>query len=170
MLSTGKLAAGNHGYYVEQAQGPVTGTTAVTTGVEDYYLSGAEAPGRWIGSGCADLGLDGVVDEAQLRRVLSGQHPESGHALGRVIKNRRAGFDCTFSAPKSVSVLFGLANDEVRAIIVGAHERAVDEALGYLERVAAVTRRGPGGAQAIDTGGFVAAAFRHRTSRAGDPQ
>ena len=44
------------------------------------------------------------------------------------------------------------------------------EALGYIEREAAVTRRGAGGAQAIAGRGLVAAAFRHRTSRAGDPQ
>jgi len=170
MLSTGKLAAGNHGYYLEQVADPVTGTTAVTTGVEDYYLGGAEAPGRWIGSGCPDLALAGTVHEAQLRHVLSGQHPESGDPLGRVIKNRRPGFDCTFSAPKSVSVLFGLGDARLREVIVRAHEHAVDEALGYLERAAAVTRRGPGGAQTIAGNGFVAAAFRHRTSRAGDPQ
>ena len=48
--------------------------------------------------------------------------------------------------------------------------QAVADALGYMERAAAVTRRGPGGVHAIAGNGFVAAAFRHRTSRAGDPQ
>ncbi len=47
---------------------------------------------------------------------------------------------------------------------------AVVDALGYMEREAAVTRRGPGGVHAIAGNGLVAAAFRHRTSRAGDPQ
>src|SRR5215211_1195232 len=139
MLSLGKLGAGNHGYYLEQAEEPVTGATAVTTGVEDYYLSGAEAPGRWLGAGCAELGLQGIVNEAQLSHVLSGQHPESGAALGRVINERCPGFDCTFSAPKSVSVLFGLGDDPVRGVIVRAHEQALEEALGYLESVAGVT-------------------------------
>ena len=51
-----------------------------------------------------------------------------------------------------------------------SHESAVADALGYLERVAANGRRGAGGAMSIQGSGFVAAAFRHRTSRAGDPQ
>ena len=51
-----------------------------------------------------------------------------------------------------------------------AHDEAVRDALGYVERHAAVTRRGPGGMHAIAGNGLVAAAFRHRTSRAGDPQ
>ena len=81
-----------------------------------------------------------------------------------------AGFDLTFSAPKSVSVLFGVGDDEMRAAIQDAHDQAVREALGYVEREAGVTRRGAGGAAAIAGRGLIAAAFRHRTSRAGDPQ
>jgi conjugative relaxase-like TrwC/TraI family protein len=80
------------------------------------------------------------------------------------------GFDLTFSAPKSVSVLFGICDDEVRRQIQRGHDRAVYDAVGYLERVAATARRGRGGAESIAGEGFVAAAFRHRTSRAGDPQ
>jgi conjugative relaxase-like TrwC/TraI family protein len=39
----------------------------------------------------------------------------------------------------------------------------------YVEREAGVTRRGPGGAAVIAGRGLIGAAFRHRTSRAGDP-
>ena len=67
-------------------------------------------------------------------------------------------------------MLFGIGDDGLRSVIRDAHDRAVMDALGYMERAAAVTRRGAGGAQAIRGNGFVAAAFRHRTSRAGDPQ
>ena len=87
-----------------------------------------------------------------------------------MLAHARPGFDLTFSAPKSVSVLFGIGDDELRAVLRDAHDGAVIDALGYLEREAAVTRRGPGGVHAIAGNGFVAAAFRHRTSRAGDPQ
>ena len=52
----------------------------------------------------------------------------------------------------------------------GGARQAVREALGYMERSAAAVRRGAGGARVEEAGGFVAAAFRHRTSRAGDPQ
>jgi hypothetical protein len=56
MLSIGKLAAGQAGYYLEQAQGTVTHAGAVSSGVEDYYLRGPEAAGVWVGSGTRSLG------------------------------------------------------------------------------------------------------------------
>ena len=55
------------------------------------------------------------------------------------------------------------------AEITAAHESAVDAALGYLERNAAVSRRGHNGTEQVSADGFIAAAFRHRTSRAADP-
>ena len=48
----------------------------------------------------------------------------------------------TFSAPKRVSVLLGVGDDTLRAVIRDAHDRVVRDALGYVERMAAVTRRG----------------------------
>ena len=170
MLSIGKLATGQAGYYLEQAHGSVTRATAVSSGVEDYYLGGPEAAGVWTGAAAAALGLNGKVDATALNRVLSGEHPVTGAALSRVLTARRPGFDLTFSAPKSVSVLFGVGDDEPCARFSAALTTARCDALGYMERVAAVTRRGPAGVHAIAGNGFVAAAFRHRTSRAGDPQ
>jgi hypothetical protein len=125
----------------------VTRATAVSSGVEDYYLGGPEASGEWVGAGG---GLRGTVNATELDRVLSGQHPATGEALGRVLTARVPGFDLTFSAPKSVSVLFGIGDDELRAVVRDAHDRAVIDALGYMEREAAVTRRGPGGVHALE--------------------
>ena len=170
MLSVGKLAAGQAGYYLDQAQGTTTRAQAVASGVEDYYLGGHEAKGRWAGAGAAALGLRGEVADEPLLRVLAGEHPATGDPLGRVLASRRPGFDLTFSAPKSVSVLFGIGDDRLRSTLQAAHDEAVADALGYMERHAAVTRRGPAGVHAIAGNGLVAAAFRHRTSRAGDPQ
>lgn len=170
MLSIGKLAVGQADYYLEQAQGSVTRAGAVASGVEDYYLHGAEAPGEWIGDGTRALGLGGTVDALRLDRVLSGCASASGEPLGRVVPLRVPGFDLTFSAPKSVSVLFGVGGDTMRGAIREAHDQAVREALAYVEREAGVTRRGAGGAVAIAGRGLIGAAFRHRTSRAGDPQ
>src|SRR5215213_9200009 len=170
VLSLGKLATGQAGYYLDQAHGSLSRTQSVTSGVEDYYLGGPEADGLWLGAGAAALGLRGAVGSEPLLRVLAGEHPGSGAPLGRVLSARRPGFDMTFSAPKSVSVLFGVGDDGLRAVLRDAHDRAVEDALRYMERQAAVTRRGPGGVHQITGNGFVAAAFRHRTSRAGDPQ
>ncbi len=73
---------------------------------DDYYLGSGEAPGRWIGGGAERLGLTGMVEADALRSVLEGQDPSSGEPLTgwRKIK----GFDLTLSAPKSVSLLWGL--------------------------------------------------------------
>ena len=81
-----------------------------------------------------------------------------------------AAFDLTFSAPKSVSVLFAVGDRVLAGALVDAHEAAVGAALGYLEREACRVRRGRGGVRREAGEGFVAAAYRHRMSRAEDPQ
>jgi conjugative relaxase-like TrwC/TraI family protein len=162
MLTIGKLAAGPMAgrYYVDQ----------VAQGREDYYAGEGEAPGVWIGGGATSLGLDGRVNEQGVVRLLNAEHPATGELLRRPLASGAvAGFDLTFRAPKSVGVLFGICEPDVVGEIVGAHEAAVAEAIGYLEREACAVRRGHGGAVMVRGGGFVAAAFRHRSSRAGDP-
>ena len=97
--------------------------------------------------------------------VESGEWREEQKRLAPV-----SGYDLVFSCPKSVSLLHALTDDEaVRREISEAHEAAWQAALGYLEREACVVRRGHGGAVREHGDGFVAAAFRHRTSRAQDP-
>ena len=101
--------------------------------------------------------------------LLNGVNPLDGSALGR--PNRRVpALDLTFSAPKSVSVAWALGGAELAREIVAAHEEAIASAVGYLEREAVFVRRGHNGAERLIGGGLVGAAFRHRTSRAGDPQ
>jgi conjugative relaxase-like TrwC/TraI family protein len=171
MLSIGKLAAGQAGYYLDQGEGRVDVVESVGDGVEDYYAGGAEARGVWVGSGAAALDLSREVEGTALRRVLSGLDADDGAPLRSSSSAVRvAGFDLTFSAPKSVSVVFGIGDHGLRGAVRGAHDRAVREAVGYLERSAAAVRRGHGGARLESAEGLVAAAFRHRTSRVGDPQ
>ena len=101
---------------------------------------------------------------ARIRRTVS----RSSHAQGG--RERLPGYDLTFRAPKSVSLLFALGEGEVSRDIKLAHEAAVRAALGYLEREAAFgRRRGEAGMVPVRGEGFMAAAFQHRTSRAGDP-
>ncbi|HSM45324.1 MAG TPA: relaxase domain-containing protein, partial [Acidimicrobiia bacterium] len=72
-----------------------------------YYLDGGEPPGRLWGSAARDLGLSGEVDAEAFLAVMAGQHPSSGEGLGRRYgEGSVRGYDATFSAPKSVSVLF----------------------------------------------------------------
>jgi conjugative relaxase-like TrwC/TraI family protein len=155
---------------IEQAQARVDRATSVGSGVEDYYVQGNEAPGYWLGLGSEHLQIVVAVDRDALTRALAGRDPATGSELVAPHVRRVPGFDVTFSAPKSVSVLFGLGDESLRRTVRGAHDAAVAEAFGYLERVAANGRRGAGGAISMKGSGFIAAAFRHRTSRAGDPQ
>lgn len=160
MLNIGKLRSGGENYYLN----------SVARGVEDYYLGSGEAPGYWLASGACELGLEGEVAEAALRNVLQGSHPVSGDELVAPRKGQRVpGFDLTFRAPKSVALLHALGPREASNDVVSAHDAAVAASLGYLERVASGARRGKGGKVSIGSKGFVGAAFRHRTSRAGDP-
>jgi Ti-type conjugative transfer relaxase TraA len=162
MLSLGKLAAGpDAGRYYEEA---------VARGREDYYAGEGEAPGQWVGAGAATLGLQGTVDDGQVGHLLAGVDPATGALLGRKItEGRVAGFDLTFKAPKSVSILFGIGEPEIARLLRECHEAAVADAIGYLERQACRARRGKDGLVQVTGHGFVAAAFGHRTSRAGDP-
>lgn len=80
-----------------------------------------------------------------------------------------AGFDSTFSPVKSVSVAWALAGPEVAAEIEAAHAAAVATTLEWIEREVATARTGTDGIGHVDVQGVVAAAFTHRTSRAGDP-
>jgi conjugative relaxase-like TrwC/TraI family protein len=107
VLSIGKLAAGQASYYVDQAEGRVDAVASIGEGLEDYYAGRAEARGVWVGAEAAAVGLSREVDGAALRRVLSGLNPEDGVPLRSSSSAvEAAGFDLTFSAPKSVSVAF----------------------------------------------------------------
>jgi len=84
-----------------------------------------------------------------------------------------AGFDFTFSIPKSASVLWAVADAGVQAMIGAAHHRAVAEVVAFMEREVAATRTGTtagdGAVAQVDVEGLIATAFDHFDSRAGDP-
>ena len=142
VLSIGKLAGSPEAgrYY----------TDAVAKGREDYYQGSGEAPGAWSGAGAQLLELDGRVDDDAFATVLGGVDPKSGDPLRSSRgPSRVAGFDLTFSAPKSVSVLFGLADEDTVRAVRRAHDHAVNQALGYVEREATFTRRGTNGREIL---------------------
>jgi conjugative relaxase-like TrwC/TraI family protein len=148
----------------------------VAQGLENYYLAAGEEPGRWIGSGAAQLGLAGEVDGDRLEALFDrGCDPVTGAALGRpfvhyVNRSTVTGYSLSFSPPKSVSLLWALGDPEVTAEVREAHDQAVATAVSFLERHACFSRTGKAGVFQVDTEGFVAAKFVHRMSRALDPQ
>lgn len=182
MLSVAKLTPGQESYYER----------SVAAGLDDYYAGRGESPGIWMGRGAAVLGLEGVVQDGQLGTLIRGVHPLTEERLRRHPKERTvtveridphagdrrieqkklspvAGFDLVFSTPKSVSLIHALGDESTRRAVNEAHAAAWQAALAYLEDEACVTRRGKNGVIREHGGGFVAAAYQHRTSRAQDP-
>jgi conjugative relaxase-like TrwC/TraI family protein len=80
-----------------------------------------------------------------------------------------AGFDCTFTAPKSASTLWAVADETTQRAVLLAHRAAVDEAISFLERTALFTRTGTAGCAQRPVRGLLAAAFDHWDTRSGDP-
>ena len=141
----------------------------VANSVDDYYLGRGEAPGQWIGATSAALDLTGVVDSAWFG-TCSTARGGGGEDLGIMRRSgRRPGFDLTFSAPKGVSLLWVFGSPEVRDDVL-AHDRAIAGVIDHLSAEATYVRRGKDGKDLVRAHGFVAAAFRHRMSRDGDPQ
>jgi conjugative relaxase-like TrwC/TraI family protein len=153
VLSIGKVGGGNADprYYID----------TVAQGKDDYYSDRGEAPGTWHGACAEDRGLDGSVSGDEFMNVLVEPTAKAKTVLA---------YDLTFSAPKSVSILYGVGDREVSPVVRDAHDAAVRSALDYLERQATWTRRGEGGRQVLCGEALTVAMFRHRTSRAGDPQ
>lgn len=158
MLSIGAMATGSGSYYVGLAR-------------EDYYLEGGEPPGRWWGQGAQALGLSGEVERDAFLRVFEGFHPADDRALVQNAgdPDRQCGWDLTFSAPKSVSCTWAVADAPQRRKLQGAHDAAVKAALGWLQDECAFTRRGKDG-RSIEPAGLTVAVFPHGTSRAQDCQ
>lgn len=146
-----------------------------TAAEQNYWKQGDTIKGEWHGKMAASFRLNGAVGAEEFARLSQGQHPETGEQLvrhravrqyetddGRTIApvEHRAGWDATFSAPKSVSLtaLVG-GDDRVR----DAHRESVKFALNELERY---TQARIGGNQAPETTGrFVAATFEHDAAR-----
>ncbi|MFC7047860.1 MobF family relaxase [Emcibacter nanhaiensis] len=143
-----------------------------------YYLKGQEreeapAPGRWVGQGAERLSLPHEVQERHFKAALQGMDPMTREQLvkaGGHSKSHSAGWDMTFSAPKSVSVVWALSGPEQREKIEQAQQQASKAACAWLEENAAFARRGKGGKVREATAGLLIAQFDHETSRDLDPQ
>ena len=173
MVGVTKIGPRNANYWIN----------AVAEGGEDYYTKPGEVPGEWLGALAEELGLEGEVDRDAYAAVLAGKHPGTGQVLVSRPQARKftdaegrerrldpiLGYDVRFAAPKSVSLLYAVGSAEVRAAVLRAHDHAVAEAVFYLEAHACFVQRGRGGKRIEPGAGFVAMAFRHRSSRAGDP-
>jgi conjugative relaxase-like TrwC/TraI family protein len=131
-----------------------------------------EPPGCWIGRYAERLGIAGtLVQRGELIAALTGHHPRTGEPLARNAgPDHKPGYDLTFNAPKSVSVVWAMADDELREAISRAQQIAVERAIRYAEDVGAFRQReGRGGAVKIAHGEIIAATFEHAASRNAEP-
>src|SRR5216683_1142453 len=130
---------------------------------DDYYTEQHRVAGQWFGRGAEALGLQDEVSPSDFRAVLHGQNPATGEVLVPNAKGsdeRRAGWDATFNAPKSLSIQALVGGDTGLA---EAHRMAVSRALTELERYA--LSRQHGGHEWVITGDVVAARFDHIAAR-----
>ena len=146
-----------------------------TSDSQSYYKEGDKVRGEWQGQLAASFGLSGEVAPLEFSRLSEGKHPQTEaqmvkHRPGTEYTNadgtttkeveHRAGWDATFSAPKSVSLTALVGGDER---VKEAHRAAVSTALDELERY---TQARMGGNKAAETTGkFIAAKFEHDTAR-----
>lgn len=136
----------------------------------DYYTKGEEEPSAWAGKGAERLGLGGDgegVSQKDLQKILEGKlgagQKVTWTAGGETNRAHRPGWDFTVSAPKSVSVAALVGGDQR---IIDAHEKAVDEALSFLERYAVARVKEKGVVTHKLTNNLLAAKFQEFTSRA----
>ena len=146
-----------------------------TSHEQSYWSRGNTIQGEWQGRLAAKYRLTGAVTEDEFARLSQGQHPHTGEQLvqhrvaheykdgnGKTVTSmeHRAGWDATFSPPKSVSVTALVGRDNrIRA----AHRESVGVALDELERY--TQARIGGNHPAETTGKFIVAKFEHDTAR-----
>lgn len=138
------------------------------TDKDNYYVLGSMGE-RWAGQGAEQLGLQGSVDKDIFTRLLEGRLPD-GADLSRMqdgSNKHRPGYDLTFSAPKSVSMMAMLGGDKR---LIDAHNQAVDFAVRQVEALASTRVMTDGQSETVLTGNLVMALFNHDTSRDQDPQ
>lgn len=155
-----------------------------------YYTEAEAPPGIWLGRGLAGTSLSAGQQVAKLAAVSIyelAKDPDTGQALGRppiremaapegattpagrTAKSTRkpvAGFDLTFSVPKSVSTLWAMSGPAMQGQIQAAHHQAMAEALAWVEDNVLQSRAGHGGVAHVPVMGLVASSFDHWDSRA----
>jgi conjugative relaxase-like TrwC/TraI family protein len=198
MMSIHKLTARDGYRYLTRQVAAGDVGLAPGASLTAYYEQTGNPPGRWVGAGLAGLGVEGttrlrpgalVTEDAMAAVYGKGHDPLTMEPLGRPfptfeplkpsdgdhpagpapVRHAVVGFDLTFTAPKSVSVLWALADDATRAQVHAAHRAALASTLEFVEAKVVRTRVGEAGCRQVRTHGMIAATFDHWDTRAGDP-
>lgn len=169
MLILAKITKASAGGYAEYLEGK-----AQASELGDYYLKDGErteAPGRWAaGAQLFDLDPKLPVTSEELHTLMAVRRPDTGQLLRRAGGSGEAvsAIDATFSAPKSVSAIWALADIGLREQIERAHETAIDRALSYAVEYVPMLRRRVAQDTVVheQATGLVATSWRHTTARA----
>ncbi|OGV25548.1 MAG: conjugal transfer protein TraI [Legionellales bacterium RIFCSPHIGHO2_12_FULL_37_14] len=131
----------------------------------NYYANDATSM-RFMGKACNILNLGNAITKTQMLALLEGKLP-NGQKLQNAKGEHRPGFDMTFSAPKSVSILVGLG---IAKELEKYHDKAVEYAINHIEKEFSQTRVIKSDKLIFEkTGNLLIAAFRQPSSRANDP-
>lgn len=136
---------------------------------DEYYVR--DGGGTWWSTGETIVRHGAEIDKETFRDLCGGMDPKTGKPLVRGSgPGHRAGWDVTFSAPKSLSLLWMAGNQSQRAMLHELHRSAVQDALNFLveERLVEV-RLGQGGYIREAAADVIVGRFDHFTSREGDP-
>lgn len=132
-------------------------------GMGDYYTAQEQGHGIWFGKLARRLGLPREVTEEAFTALCNNRHPVTGKQLTpRQQQERRIGWDVSFSAPKSLSVVHFLSGD---GRLLEAVEQAALATLHEIEKETRMRERARGKNEHPVTGEMVAGIFRHLTSR-----
>ena len=186
MLTISRLKRFGIAYYndtANQAKQASMDRQRANGGLGEYYSEGDTRTPTWLvvgdteriaaTTGLSGGALDGGEVDTEAARIWLDEGRAPSGARGRVFtENSVHGFDLTFAAPKSVSLLRALTDNIGEKVMVAAHLRAVQAAMAYLHRHAGYTRvhnptTGVKDLQRLP--GLVAIAYQHETSRCGDP-
>ncbi|EIH9874631.1 conjugative transfer relaxase/helicase TraI [Escherichia coli] len=146
----------------------IKGDSAYYSHKDNYYASGS-LESRWLGDGAEKLGLKGEVANADMDAIRQGKLPD-GTDLSRMVNGvnkHRSGYDLTFSAPKSVSMMILIGGD---TRLLDAWNRSVENGMKEVEKLISARITDSGKTDTVLTGNMVAALYNHDTSRALDPQ
>lgn len=146
----------------------IKGDSAYYSHEDNYYASGS-LESRWLGEGAEKLGLKGEVANADMDAIRQGKLPD-GTDLSRMVNGvnkHRSGYDLTFSAPKSVSMMILIGGD---TRLLDAWNRSVENGMKEVEKLISARITDSGKTDTVLTGNMVAALYNHDTSRALDPQ
>lgn len=129
----------------------------------DYLSEGQELVGNWGGKGAEFLGLSGIAGKREFDLLCGNRNPNTGERLtARTKQQRTVGYDFTWSVPKSVSLLYGLTEDEQ---LLDAFRQSVDETMRDIEKEMKTSVRKGNAASMRTTGNGIWATFYHFTSR-----